>query len=259
MFGHKLYLLGLLFLGFTIPLQAAEMLIKGVYQGQNVFVQNPHDGNNNYCISEVYLNDKKIEHPKTTAFDIDLSHLKQGDAVVIKFIHRDDCSPKIMNMHAIRVKEDFQFVNIEATEQKIIWVTKGERKFAQFFFEAFKNNAWMVEKVFNCKGVQGNNVYDLPVTHNSGVNKYRIKYLEISGKTSYSPEVVFESDAEKVTFYPKTVAETITFSKSVKYEILDPYYNVLLRGNGASVDCKKLKPGSYYVVFDNRTEKFLKK
>jgi hypothetical protein len=31
----------------------------------------------------------------------------------------------------------------------------------------------------------------------------RIKYLEISGKTTYSPEVFFESDAEKVTFYPK--------------------------------------------------------
>ncbi len=253
------YLFIFCFFGLHLSLQAAELIITGVYHGTNLYVQNPHDGKGNYCISEVYLNNKRVEHAATTAFDIDLSALQLKDAITVKIIHRDDCMPKIMNLNAIKAREEFQFTNIEATDDKIIWVAKGEKKFGQYFIEVFKNNAWMIDKVFNCKAQQGNNVYDSPISHASGTNKYRIKYLEISGKSNYSQEVSFVSDAERVTFYPKSVLEEITFSKVVKFEVLDIYYNVLIRGNGASIDCAKLKSGSYYLIFDNRTEKFLKK
>ncbi len=238
---------------------AAEIIIAGVYRGTNLFVQNPHDGNNNYCISEVYVNNKKVEHQKATAFDIDLSSFKLNDVVNIRIIHGDYCTPKVMNMSAIKIREDFQFTSTEATETKLIWTTKGERKFGQYFLEIFKNNGWVVEKVMNCKAQVGNNIYEANTLHNSGTNKYRIKYLEISGKSSYSPEVVYISDEEKVSFYPKSVTENITFSKNVKYEVLDIYYNVVMRGSGVVLDCTGLKLGTYYLVFDNRTEKFLKK
>jgi hypothetical protein len=247
------------FLCLQFSSKAAEMLITGVYHGTNLYVQNPHDGKGNFCISEVYVNNVKAEHPAATAFDIDLSALKPQEVVNIKIIHTDNCMPKIMNLNAIKAREEFQFTNIEATDDKLIWVTKGEKKFGQYFIEVFKNNVWAIDKVFNCKAQQGNNVYDVIVTHASGTNRYRIKYLEISGKSSYSQEVAFVSDTERVTFYPKSVLEGITFSKVVKFEVLDAYYNVLIRGNGATIDCTKLKTGSYYLVFDNRTEKFLKK
>ena len=239
---------------------AGEMLIVGVYHGTNLFVQNPHDGNNNYCIKEIYVNNKKIDHPaKSTAFDIDLSAFKLNDAITIKIIHNDDCSPKVMNLNAIKAKEEFTFTSYEPTENKLIWTTKGEKRFGQYFIECFRNNAWIVEKVINCKAQAGNNIYECPVLHNSGTNKYRIKYLEISGKSCYSPDIVYVSDEERVSFYPKSVTEHITFSKSVRYEILDIYYNVVMRGSGVVIDCTDLKLGTYYLVFDNRTEKFLKK
>lgn len=246
-------------LAVNIQMYAAEMVITGAYHGANVFVQNPHDGSNNYCITEVYLNNKKIDHPKATAFDIDLSGLKMNEPITIKIVHSDNCTPKIMNLNAIKAREEFQFMSTEATDAKLVWTTKGERKFGQYFLEAFKNNAWRVEKVMNCKAQTGNNIYEAPAAHNSGVNKYRIKYLEISGKSTYSPEMVYHSEEEQVSFYPKSVTQLITFSKVVKYEILDVYYNVVMRGNGASADCTGLKLGTYYLVFDNRTEKFLKK
>jgi hypothetical protein len=239
---------------------AAEMIVNGIYQGTNLFVQNPHDGKNNYCIAEIYLNNKKADFPKnSTAFDIDLSSLTVGATIHLRFVHSDDCLPKIMNMGAIKVREEFQFTSIDATDTKLVWTTKGEKRFGQYFLEAFKNNAWKVEKVLNCKAQAGNNIYEINASHSSGVNKYRIKYLEISGKSVYSPERVYESDAEQVTFYPKSVTQNITFSKIVKYEVLDVYYNIVMRGNGAMADCTGLKGGTYYLVFDNRTEKFLKK
>jgi hypothetical protein len=238
---------------------ATEMIITGVYHGTNLFVQNPHDGNNNFCVSEVYVNDKKVEHQKATAFDIDLSFLKVNDAVTIKIIHGNECTPKVMNLNAIKAREEFQFTSADPTDSKVIWTTKGEKKFGQYFVETFRNNVWVVEKVMNCKAQAGNNIYEANVLHNSGTNKYRIKYLEISGKSAYSKEIVYVSEEEQVSFYPKSVTANITFSKVVRYEVLDVYYNVVMRGSGAIVDCTGLKTGTYYLVFDNRTEKFLKK
>jgi hypothetical protein len=243
----------------SYSLVATDMIITGVYHGTNLFVQNPHDGANNFCVSMVYVNDKKVEHQNSTAFDIDLSFLKMNEAVTVRIVHGSDCMPKVMNLNAIKAREEFQFTSAEPTESKLIWTTKGEKKFGQYFLEVFKNNVWVVEKVMNCKAQAGNNIYEANVLHNSGKNKYRIKYLEISGKSAYSPEVVYVSEEEQVSFYPKSVQEHITFSKSVRYEVLDVYYNVVMRGSGATVDCTGLKLGTYYLVFDNRTEKFLKK
>lgn len=238
---------------------AAELILTGAYHGMNLYVQNPHDGDNNYCISEVYVNNKRVEAPKSTAFDIDLSHLQMNDPVTIKIIHDDACQPKVINPNVIRARDEFQFTSIEVTESKINWVSRGEKKFGQYFIESFKNNAWVVEKVYNCKGEAGNMVYNIDVSHGSGMNKYRVKYLEISGRSFYSPEISHYSESERVGFFPKSVTTTITFTRPVKYEVLDVYYNMIMKGNSLTIDCSTLKPGSYFLVFDNRTEKFLKK
>lgn len=79
-----------------------EMLIKGSYKGKNVYLQNPHDGTTKYCIQEVYVNNRKMDVPQSSAIEVNLSHLKLADEVTIRVIHFDECSPKLINPQAIR-------------------------------------------------------------------------------------------------------------------------------------------------------------
>ncbi len=169
--------------------QAAEMLLTGVYHGTNLFVVIDKHEANNPCITEIYVNNHKIDFTPSGYMEINLAHLKVKDAVTIKIIHRDDCSPTIKNIHAIKAKEVFQFEDIDLTAGKISWLTRGEKKFGQFFIEVFKEKAWTVEKVINCKGKAIDNSYEQTLADTKPPLKFRIKYLEPSGKVTYSGEV----------------------------------------------------------------------
>lgn len=240
---------------------AGELLIEGVYQGTNLYIENPHDASKQaFCISEVLINGKKMSPlPQASAFEIILSHLKKDEAVSIRILHRDDCKPKIINPNSIRVRNEFQFTSLDINNDFINWVSKGEKKHSKYFIEKFEHNSWITEEVVECQGNAGNNVYKIDAPHHSGLNKYRVKYLDITGKSYYSQVVEFTAAKAKVEFYPQRVSTTLNFSHPVKFEILDAYGNVVIKGSDKVVDCTKLKMGTYYVSFDNRTEKFFKK
>jgi hypothetical protein len=170
--------------------QAAEMLLTGVYQGSNVFVINPKEANGEFCVTEIYVNNKKIDIAISEYMEINLSHLKSKDAVTIKILHKDNCSPTIKNIHAIKAKETFQFEKVDLKSTGLTWETRGEKKFGQFFVESKKDNKWTAEKTINGKGKVLDNVYEYPIaTPAQGVTAYRIKYLEASGKITYSEEL----------------------------------------------------------------------
>jgi hypothetical protein len=237
-----------------------ELLLSGVYHGSNLYVQNPHDGNNNFCVQDVYVNGKKhMDPPKASVFTIDLSGFAPETPLKIEIYHRDNCEPKVINPNAIRVKEEFQFVFLNVDDHALHWQAKGEKKMGKYFVEKFEHNNWSMEQAVDGRGAPGGNEYRLPVRHHAGNNRYRIKYLEVSGRSYYSDEVHIESAREVVDFYPKKVADKLSFTSAVDYEIRDAYGSKVLEGHGQTVDCASLKPGLYYVSFENRTEKFFKK
>ena len=180
----------ILFSGFFLSSHAAEMLLTGVYQGTNVFIINPQDAKGEFCVSEIYVNNKKINIVVSGYIEIDLSQLKIKDAVNIKILHKDNCSPTIKNIHAIKAKESFQFLNLNLTPSLLTWETKGEKKFGQFFIEAQKNRTWVAEKTMNGKAKVVDNIYEYAITNPENITAYRIKYLEPSGKATYSEEIV---------------------------------------------------------------------
>lgn len=169
--------------------KAAEMLLTGVYQGSNVFVINPKEANGEFCVTEIYVNNKKIEVAISEYMEINLSHLKSKDAVTIKILHKDNCSPTIKNIHAIKAKESFQFEKVDLKPTGLQWETRGEKKFGQFFIESKKDNKWTAEKTINGKGKVLDNLYEYPISSIQGITAYRIKYLEASGKITYSQEL----------------------------------------------------------------------
>jgi len=254
------HLVFLLFILYNTAAFAGELVLSGVYHGSNLYVQNPHDGNNSFCIKDIYVNGKKhMDAPQASVFTIDLSGLRENTQVKIEIYHTDGCEPKIINPNAIRVKDEFQFIFLELDDHQVHWKAKGEKKLGKYFIEKFEHNNWIIERAIDGRGDHNANEYRKPIDHHAGENKYRLKYLEISGKTYYSEVITYFSNREKITFAPKKVNTSLTFSRTTDYEIRDAFGQKVLSGRASEVDCKSLKTGVYYISFDNRTEKFFKK
>ncbi|MCS7005262.1 MAG: hypothetical protein NZM38_08040 [Cytophagales bacterium] len=245
--------------GFTYS-YAGEITLTGYFNGTNIYVQNPVTPQG-YCINEIIVNGKKLSKiPQATAFDIPLSIMvKMGEAVEVKIIHSEGCVPKVLNPNAIRTSVQFQFLSVDVTPNGVDFVTKGEKNSSKIVLERFEQSAWVQLVTSPVKGNVDVNNYSIPCQHNSGINKYRIRYVESTGKEILSQEVEYNSNLEPVKFYPLRVDKDLNFTREVSYEILDMYGALIKKGKGIKVDCRDLKMGAYYVVYDNRTEKFFKK
>ena len=98
------FLTTLVALLFASAVNAGILTLSGVYHGKNLYVQNPFTGNmKDFCTNEVYVNDRLVmKDIQSSAYEIDLSHLKEQDPVTIKITHKDDCKPKILNPQVIK-------------------------------------------------------------------------------------------------------------------------------------------------------------
>jgi len=235
--------------------------ISGVYQGKNIYVQNPFTSNmQDFCTEDVFVNDVKVmSNVKQSAFEIDLSSLNINDPVVIKITHKDDCKPRILNAQVIKPNSTFQFTSINIDHEIISWATKGEKAGGKFYLEQFIYNNWNTIKEIPSKGSATLNNYAVDEGHHSGTNKYRIKYQEREGVFFYSRVVEHSSLKDPVTFYPKRASTTLFLSRETDYEILDASSVLIKKGKGKEIPIEDLKSGVFYLNVDNKTEKFMKK
>jgi hypothetical protein len=94
--------------------QAATIVLEGNYQGKNLFVQNPYaEAGVGFCVFQVTVNDKvATDEINSSAFEVDLGNfnLKMGDKVVIKIMHKDGCTPKVLNPEVLKPKSTFDIV-----------------------------------------------------------------------------------------------------------------------------------------------------
>lgn len=242
-------------------LYAGELIISGVYQGKSLYVQNPFtEDTKSFCTQEVYINDKMVlDNPQSSAYMVDLSKYKINDFVIIRIIHRNDCEPKVINPQVIRRKADFAFTSMELTKDKLTWTTQGEIPNSRLFIEQFINNKWVIIKALPAKGRYDENFYEYVPSIGSGSNSFRLKMLTPQGAVLYSRIVAYNSEEPPVTFRPARVTDRIFLSRATKYAIFDAQGNLLKKGTGETIDCSELTAGLYYLNFDNKTEKFLKK
>lgn len=238
-----------------------QVTLQGAYQGKNLYVQNPFTSNlREFCATEVLVNEVKVlTDIKSSAFEIDLSSLEMNESVNVVITHKEDCKPKILNPQVIRLSNSFQFSTISIQNDVISWVTKGEKIGDKLVLEQFLYNNWLPVREFSAKGSSTLNNYTTDQHHTSGLNKYRVKYIEKGGNTIYSNVVEHSSNLPEVTFYPKRVSNKIYLSRNTEYEIIDGYGNVISKGSGKEIPCESLHEGVYYLNVDNKTEKFLKK
>lgn len=241
---------------------AAEITLSGVYQGKNIYVQNPFSGggNKDFCTIDVFINNIKAHsNIHSSAYEIDLSTHKLNEPIHLKIIHKEDCKPKILNPQVLKSTSSFNFNSASATSEHLIWATKGEKPHGKMIVEHFVNNSWTVIKEIKGKESAVMCNYEIPVFHNSGINKFRIKYVEGDGQIFYSQVAEFNSPLPPVDFYPKRVSDKIFLTRDSDYEILDAYGNSKLKGRGKEIDVKVETSGIYYINTDNKTFKIFKK
>jgi len=241
---------------------SGELVIKGQYSGKNVYVRNPYNNNTKaFCITNVVVNDRVLlASPQQSAIQVDLTYLKLGDLVILRIEYFDDCLPVVLNPNVLSFTNGFQFITAQADNNSINWRTKGELPNGNFFIEQLfvKKNEWReVSKVIG-KGELNNNQYSVEPVHFPGENKYRIKYLDYEGKEYYSIEFAFTSTEDPVTFSPEKVTTKITLSKNIDYAITDMNGNELMKGKGKEIYVQNLKPGLYFLIVENRSERFIK-
>lgn len=237
------------------------IMLEGNYQGKNLFVQNPYNsGDGTFCSMEVLINDvKEVDEHNSSAYEINLSKFNIGDKVTIKIKHKENCKPKVINPEVLKPRTTCEITSLNIEEGLVQWVTQGESGPLPFIVEQFKNNKWVPVGEEQGKGTPDVNTYSQKLKFHSGVNKFRIKQTDFTGKSQYSKVTEITSTNPEINFWPIRVSKDIYFSEETAYEIFDSYGNLVKKGFDKQVDLSGLPKGNYYLNIDNRTEKFLKK
>lgn len=246
----------------------ATLSIEGVYQGKNLYVQNPMDVDGfGYCATKVTVNgDVMPGGTNVAAFPIDFSqfNIAIGDAVFIVIDHNDGCKPKILNPEVLLPKSTYKINSMSISpDGRLVWESSMEKGKLPYVIEQYRWNKWVSIGEVQGKGTEGSNKYEFQVSPHSGENTIRVAQFDHTGKGRYSDEVKFESPVAVVSKKPAIVKDKIEFFSNAKpvetrYEIYDAYGNIVKKGVGSLVNCTNLVKGVYYINYDNINEKFIK-
>jgi hypothetical protein len=229
---------------------AARLIVEGKYQNKNVFVQNFYGGSGvGFCAFEVKVNGRiTTDEVNSTAFEIDLASmkLKYGDNVTIEIEHKNDCTPRVLNIDDLRPRPTFEVLTMNITSAGILkWTSKNEAGSLPYIVEQFKWNKWVPIGEVDGKGTPDNHEYSFKVTTHSGANKYRVKQIGFGSEPKYSNHVVFNSMSEKPTFEMNKENSAIQFSAETAYELYDNYGLIAKKGFGKEVGISNLEKGKY--------------
>jgi hypothetical protein len=248
---------------FLSPVLAGEMLIKGTYQGENLYVKNPFAASGvGFCVYEVAVNGAtSTDEINSSAFEIDLSvyGFRLGDDVAVAIRYKEDCLPKVLNPDVLSPKATFTVKNIKVDGDKLTWNTTNESGKLAFIIEQFRWNKWVKVGEVEGAGSPEPHDYSVNVRLHSGENRFRVRQTDTKNKTRLSPEATAVSKQAVVTFSPDRVDDVITFSAATMYEIYDEYGSIVFKGYGTTVKVTGLQKGKYYINYDNQMGRFTKK
>lgn len=264
----KAYIFSFISFLFVSSSFGSKLSIEGVYQGKNVYVQNPVSSDGfGYCASKVTVNGDIVpSNIGNGDFEINLSDLNIsiGEPLFIVIEHEDGCKPLIINPEVLLPRSTFVITKLDVQANgKLAWETTKEQGKLPYYIEQFRWNKWVTVGEVQGIGTVGSHQYEFNVSPHSGINSVRIVQVDHSGLKRPSKEVKFSSLIPKVSKNPTKVKDIIHFTANYKpietrYEIFDAYGNIVKKGVGNAVNCKNLARGAYYINFDNTNEKFIK-
>lgn len=243
------------------PVNAEELVVKGTYQGENIYVRNPFAPSGvGFCAYEVTVNGMiTTDEINSSAFEVDLTvyGFTIGDEVSVVIKYKDDCVPMVLNTYALQVKTPAKFESIAVKNGLLTFSTTGETGSIPFIIEQYRWNKWVKVGEIRGKGKNRPNSYEVKVRTHSGSNKFRVRQTDNKKISVYSKEAVELVLGQAITY--KATDSAITFSGETMYEIYDQYGGIVFKGYGSSINISGLSKGRYYLNYDNSQTEFVKK
>ena len=241
-------------------IRASEIIINGLYHGENLLIQNPLSaGASDYCVDQVYVNDVLVlENPRISAVEIDLESFQLYEPLAIKLVHKDDCTPYLLNPEALVFKRAFSFHSIKSDGFAIRWVGSGEDSTATYHLDKAIDGLWTKIGDAPATGGFGTSEYSIDVNHDFGVNMYRVRYQSPSGFSKSSKQVEYLRIQEPLTFSPRNVQTGITLSRSAFFEVFDLEMNQITKGEGTQINLQGLPRGNYILILEGERHQFYK-
>ncbi|MFT4777738.1 MAG: hypothetical protein ACI80P_000008 [Flavobacteriales bacterium] len=248
----------LLLLLFASPLisNAGVFVYNGVYQGKDLYVKNPFAGDGvGFCVFEVKVNGEVTSdeiNSSAFAIDLELYKLKIGTPIEITIRTKEDCEPNIINIDAIAPASTYSLDEIALVgNQTLTWKTSKESSNIPFVVEQFKWNKWVDVAEVVGEGKSKGNVYTTEISTHNGENTFRLRQDDAMG-SHYSDRYVVQVTTPEINIITDKIFEKIEFSSKTDFEVFDEYGIVVAQGRGASLDCAKWTPGSYYINYGGK-------
>lgn len=244
----------------------AELILKGIYCGENLYVNNPtFPSETGFCITALKVNNKEVSDIiNSNTFEIDFYSLdiKSNDSIIIKITHKSDCKPQIINPEVLLPKGGFTITSFkfDIKNNNIIWTTKDENTKIPFIIEQFRWNRWIKLGEVPGNGTPAPNSYSFAINLISGYNIFRLKQITPRGKEFFSNELKYRPKIPEVIVTIEKGGEGINFSTITSYEIYDQSGKMLMSGKAMKANIYKLEKNKVYILnYDNKTVKFVKK
>lgn len=239
------------------------LVLEGVYQGKNIFIQNtiPESGVG-YSIFEVRVNGMATsDELNSWAIEVDLASLdfQLGDTVSIKILYKSGPQPKILNPEVLLPESTFDIVSNNVTNTgELTWSTINEKGIITFVIEQYKWNRWVKSGEVDGVGTPIENSYYFQITPHSGENKVRVYQLDFTKEKRYSKTLTFLSDIKEVKFKRIVEEGKFIFSDYTLYEIYNYSNCIVMKGYGKELNYVNLPKGPYYLYYDNKNTSFAK-
>ena len=261
---RKLIIVLSLFCAPVVLLADQSIVLSGVYQGTDLYVQNPFSGQGvSFCVFEVRVNGEVTsDEVNSSAFAIDFQvlGLKVGDEIEVVISYKDGCSPRVLNPEVLNPRSTFEVLTIGVDDQMVLtWTTTNEAGELPYYVEQFRWNKWVRAGEVSGIGTPGEHEYQFKITPHSGVNQVRIRQADYRGESRTSETIEFSGGVQSVTFEPDKPKDVITFSSATSFEVFDRYGRLVKKGYDRTLDVAELEKGEYYLNYDNSFGETFKK
>ena len=259
----KLLLSLALVLSFVSSAFSEVVIISGIYQGKDLYVQNPMSADSSgYCVFEVLVNGQiTADQLNSASFAVDLAiwKLNTGDALEIVLRCKENCEVKILNPEVIYPSSTFEITSLTVSATGgMEWTTEKETTPINFVIEQFRWNKWINVGEVKGRGKPETCRYNFPVNLHTGINTIRIYQLDHKGQHS-SEEYKVESTSTEVKIKSFKISDAIEFSSITEYEVISEYGALVTSGRGQSIDATKYPKCKYFVNFDNKVGAMVEK
>lgn len=236
-----------------------ELVVDGKCSGRNLYVLNPSAGEN-FSVQSVTLNGKDYPFARNSnAFEISLAGFNVNDYVIVQISYLKGTEPKVVNAECLVKESEFSFPSfIYNKKTKLIaWNPKEMSENCRYRLEQFLYGKWITVKDLGTPDDMISDTY-LPVLL-SGMNLFRIKQTDPSGKELSSPVVKLKSPNRKVLLMTDKVKDFIEFTAVTHYELYDANGFFIKRGTAQKVNVSDMKKGNYWINFDGKEAMITKK